>query len=157
MAKSNAICTRALTLLVALILLSLQAGVVNSVIFRLDPNGQQCISEDAGSEEVLVYVQYNVTSRPDASVKVSLEVTSTEDEAKGQKSEKIVQETDIFEGKVTFISDASEEFRICFRSTSPSVCRLLRRHVPAATTFFCRLIIVTLRWIFVRQRVRRCG
>lgn len=155
----------ALLALSALLCVVFPAG---SVIFRLDPNGQQCISEDAGSEQVLVYVQYNVTSRPDDAVKVALEVTSahaaaggcrhpcgiperarpadhtglslwlalqvtsTEDQAKGKKEEVMVEEKDITDGKVTFISDASEEFRICFRSTSPSA--------PARQGFLCDLL-----------------
>eukprot|EP01052_Picozoa_sp_SAG31_P012730 SAG31_NODE_750_length_12362_cov_6.912827_7_plen_161_part_00 len=107
--------------LLQLLVLSAFMRLIDGVIFRMDANGQQCISEDAGSEEVLVYVQYNVTSKPDDTVKVSLEVTSREDAAKGKQSENIVDETDISAGKVTFISDASEEFRICFTTTSPSV------------------------------------
>lgn len=47
-------------------------------------------------------------------------MTSTEDEVKGKQHEVIHDEADISAGKVTFVSDASEEFVICFESTSPS-------------------------------------
>ena len=65
---------RRLSQLVSL-LLAVQS--INAVIFRLDPNGKQCISEDAGSDEVLIYVQYNVTNKPSDDVKVNLRVRPT--------------------------------------------------------------------------------
>ena len=56
------------------LLVLVRATAAEGIIFRLDANGQQCISEDAGSDEVLVYVQYNVTRKPGDQVQVSLQV-----------------------------------------------------------------------------------
>eukprot|EP01048_Picozoa_sp_COSAG05_P003855 COSAG05_NODE_188_length_14697_cov_11.861145_19_plen_334_part_00 len=92
--------------------------------FKMDANGKQCLSEDAGSDEVLVHARYNVTSKPSPETRVDLMVTSTEDQGidarKDRKAgEKLHEEAGVSEGTVTFISDASEEFSICFSTSSP--------------------------------------
>jgi hypothetical protein len=48
----------------------------SAMLFKMDANGKQCISEDAGSEDVIVHATYNVTSVPDPSCKIDIRVSS---------------------------------------------------------------------------------
>ena len=61
--------------LMQLLLVLLLPGVVSAMLFKMDANGKQCISEDAGSEDVIVHATYNVTSLPDPSCKVDIRVS----------------------------------------------------------------------------------
>ena len=60
-------------LLLLLLLLLPHEGC--TMLFKMDANGKQCISEDAGSEDVIVHATYNVTSLPDPSCKVDIRVS----------------------------------------------------------------------------------
>lgn len=62
----------ALGLLLALAALALPSA--NAVLFKMEANGKQCISEDAGSDDVIVHATYNVTSRPDPACRVDIRV-----------------------------------------------------------------------------------
>ena len=59
-------------LLVLVLLLLTHEG--SAMLFKMDANGKQCISEDAGSEDVIVHATYNVTSVPDPSCKIDIRV-----------------------------------------------------------------------------------
>ena len=50
----------------AALLLAGAAGCADGLQFKMDVNDKQCLSEDAGSDEVLVHARYNVTSKPSA-------------------------------------------------------------------------------------------
>lgn len=95
----------------------LLAACASGLQFKMDVNSVQCISEDAGSDEVLVHAQYNVTACPEGAT-VDLKVTSTEDQSKSGNPETLHEQADVHDGAVTFVSDASEEFSICFTSRS---------------------------------------
>ena len=64
---------------VAIVLLQqlLLVSFANAMLFKMDANGKQCISEDDGSEDVIVHATYNITSRPDPSCKVGIRVSVT--------------------------------------------------------------------------------
>jgi hypothetical protein len=59
-----------------LLLLLLLPSLTSAVLFKMDANGKQCISEDAGSDDVIVHATYNVTSRPDPNCRVDIRVRS---------------------------------------------------------------------------------
>eukprot|EP01047_Picozoa_sp_COSAG01_P085617 COSAG01_NODE_18890_length_1046_cov_0.847941_2_plen_161_part_01 len=48
----------------------------DGLLLKVGVNGRECISEDAGSEKVLIHLRYNVTSRPSDSAEVDLAVRS---------------------------------------------------------------------------------
>jgi len=107
------------------VLLALGAALpprCGGLLFKMDANGKQCISEDAGSDDVIVHATYNITSRPDPGCTVDLRVASTDDPDSGgaakhhTKEVELESRQDVDAGTLTFVSDASEEFSVCFTS-----------------------------------------
>jgi hypothetical protein len=63
-------------LLVMMIIVSYWLPRCDGLLLKVGVNGRECISEDAGSEKVLIHLRYNVTSRPSDSAEVDLVVRS---------------------------------------------------------------------------------
>lgn len=115
-------------MLVACLLGALSARCASALVFHIAIPEEQCLSEEVGAENVLVYARFNVTKIP-VGVSVDIRVTSTEDGGKKFVEEHRETISSAKDGKFAFTSDASEEFKICFSSHGPAETK---EHVEVA-------------------------